>query len=160
VTVGERSITAVSVYGIFEDGYANPTMHRLLSDLTPLFDSRRQRLLLGGDLNISTQLEPPWDRHSRNVFDRLEIFGLVGLLKLTADRREPLSDCPCRDEPCTHVRTQRHSRSAKPWHNDYLFATPDLAGALEDSYALNRDEDGAWLISDHCPVVAEFSLPD
>jgi hypothetical protein len=46
------------------------------------------------------------------------------------------------------------TRSDVPGHNDYLFATKDLAGGLVDCYAVSSDEGGAWSISDHCPVVA------
>jgi hypothetical protein len=154
---GRTSDRRLSVSGLIDDGYAATTMHRILSDLTPLLDSRRERLVLGGDLNVSTQLERPYDRHSQSVFDRLQNFGLVDLLRQTAGRREALTACPCRDEPCTHVRTQTHPRSSVPWHNDYLFATRDLADQLVDCYALNEDAT-VWSISDHCPVVADFEL--
>ena len=58
-------------------------MHRLLTDLIPLFDevgSRRDRwLVMGGDLNVSTQLPEPYGRWSRSVFERIEAFGFVNL---------------------------------------------------------------------------------
>jgi hypothetical protein len=52
---GEQPTVFVSVYGVLDAGYAITTMHRILSDLTPLLDSPLGRqVILGGDLNAST----------------------------------------------------------------------------------------------------------
>ena len=153
---GDHPTVFVSVYGVLDAGYAITTMHRILSDLTPLLDSPLgKRVILGGDLNASTQL-PGKDRaRHRNLFERFMTLGLIDLLGLTADERPPLQDCPCEDVPCRHVRTQRHSRSAVPWHNDYLFATKPLADRLVTCEPLTQPD--PWHLSDHCPVVAIFS---
>lgn len=152
-------ITAVSVSGLIEHGYANTTVHRIISDLTPLFDSRAgKRLVLGGDLNISTQLDPPYDARSRLIFERLELFGLVDLLRLTADSRGPLEGCRCTDPVCTHVQTLRHRQARKPYQNDYLFASHQLAERLVECRALDSADPDPWAVSDHCPVMAEFEL--
>jgi len=42
--------------------------------------------------------------------------------------------------------------------NDYLFATPTLACELVSLKVMNGDDDPAWSISDHCPLVAEFAV--
>lgn len=52
-----NGLTLISCYAVIEAGYAITTFHRQLSDLTPLFDSKMgRRVVLGGDLNLSTQL--------------------------------------------------------------------------------------------------------
>src|SRR5262249_50810432 len=59
VAVAETTIAGelyafVSVYGLIDNRYADTTMHRIISDLTPLLDSARftKRVILGGDFNV------------------------------------------------------------------------------------------------------------
>jgi exonuclease III len=154
-----RSLTAVSVYGKIDDGYAQTTMHRLLSDLTPLFDqagSRRDRwLVMGGDLNVSTQLPAPYGRWSDSVFDRIEAFGLVNLTARAVQRHPErrVTQCECGDAPCLHVQTATH-RTGTRYQNDYLFASEALAERLDDCIVL----EAGGRHSDHWPVVATFSI--
>lgn len=65
--VGGRILTFVSMYGLIDDGYADTTVHRQLSDLVPLFDSpdHEGTIILGGDLNITTQ----WTGEQRRYRD-------------------------------------------------------------------------------------------
>ena len=50
---GIQPITLVSVYGLL-DGSALASMHRVVADLLPLFDSPDgARVILGGDLNVT-----------------------------------------------------------------------------------------------------------
>ncbi len=119
----------MSVYGLIEYGYAVTTVHRILSDLTPLFDtSNGQRVVVGGDLNCSTQLAPPHRARHKTVFDRFASLGLVNVTERPLDDAV-LHGCPCVDEPCRHVRTHFHSRSKKPWQDDYVFLS---AGARHE----------------------------
>ena len=151
-------IVVVSMYGMIHESYAVTTVQGLLNDLTPLIDSALgKRLVVGGDLNLSTQLDPPHRQRHQNVFERFEAFGLVNLLSLR-NTRTPLEGCPCDDAPCRHVQTHRHNRSDKPWQDDYLFASKALAERLTNSYALDSGDPDPWSLSDHCPVVAEFDL--
>ena len=138
---GGRPLVAISVYGKIDDGYAQTTMHGLLNDLVPLFDesgSRRDRwLVMGGDLNVSTQLPAPYGPWSQSVFDRIEAFGLVNLtekaVRVHPERR--MSDCPCGDSDCAHVQTATH-RTGSRYQNDYLFASAALADRFEDCYVV------------------------
>ena len=66
------SLTLVSIYGLFSDRtlngerYVPTTVHRILSDLTPILDTARnrdRRVIVGGDLNISPQVPLPDTRH-------------------------------------------------------------------------------------------------
>lgn len=156
---GRSALTIISVYGLIDAGYAVTTMHRILSDLTPLFDDKRynERIILGGDLNISTQLPPPHRTRHRIVLDRIKAFGLVDCLDLMLRDARPLANCPCHEALCRHIRTQRRAQNPEvPWQNDYIFASEPLANRLKACYA--HDDEGAWQLSDHCPVCAEFDL--
>lgn len=135
-------LTAVSMYGLIDpDGYATTTVHRIISDLVPVLVEKGRQVILGGDLNISTQFPSPWRAQHKTVFERLKAHGL--------------HDCLGKFFP-THVQTQRHPRSTVPWQNDYLFADRWLFRRLKDCRPV--DEPRAWEISSHCPVAAVFDL--
>jgi endonuclease/exonuclease/phosphatase family metal-dependent hydrolase len=150
-------VTCVSIYGFLDQGWAITSMHHLLSDVAPLLHARRNDLLvMGGDLNASTQLSRPWRYYHRNLFERIELFGMVDLLGATAPDRPALRDCPCEDEPCGHVQAHQHPRSQVPWHNDYLYATQKLAERLIRCEVVEAGHP-PWSLSDHRPVVADFA---
>jgi endonuclease/exonuclease/phosphatase family metal-dependent hydrolase len=160
VAIGHVSgITAISQYGLIEDGYAVTTVQRQLSDLTPLFDSAQgERVVLAGDLNLSTQFpEPDRSRH-HNVMERFESLGLVDCLALDRPPRGPVAGCPCVDDPCRHVRTQRHPKSETPWQNDYFFVSRKLAAAVTSCRAVDHGDPDPWALSDHCPLVLELDV--
>jgi hypothetical protein len=116
-------------------------------------------LIVGGDLNCSTQLPPPDRQRHANLFDRIASLGLIDLLERTRAGRQAEPDCPCDNAPnCGHVRTHKHRMSDLPWQDDYLFATPTLAERLTTCYAVHDDDPDPWSLSDHCPVVAVFDL--
>src|SRR5262249_12451277 len=84
-------IVVGSAYGAIDEGDAITTVHKILSDLPPLIDSPvGRRLVVGGDLTLSTQLRPPDRARHANIFERIGGLGLVDLLEETRDRREPL----------------------------------------------------------------------
>jgi exonuclease III len=43
-----------------------------------------------------------------------------------------------------------------PYNNDYILASTAMAKRLTACHAL--DEDDAWALSDHCPVIAHFDI--
>jgi hypothetical protein len=164
---GGARCTAVSMYGLQEfrkhiDGepyrlrYAVTAVHRILSDLTPLIDlhgrSRVKRpLVLGGDLNVSSQIDPPDRRRHREVLERFAGLGLQDAWAAGPDSsRAP--DCICADDPCRHVRTHTHRRSSRPWQLDYVFVNsawkPISAEACIDR--------STWSRSDHAPVAVRL----
>lgn len=162
----EEPITVVSAYGVIDHGYAESTVHRILSDLTPLIDQQHgRRLIIAGDLNISTQwsakhrsfLRGRQDecllRH-RNLFERFELLGLRNVV--VSAMSGPLEGCECSDGAgCRHVQTQRHDRSTFPWQNDYFFVTEDL---IEKPFTVDViDQEDVWELSSHCPIVVELS---
>jgi endonuclease/exonuclease/phosphatase family metal-dependent hydrolase len=165
VDLGERgNVTVVSLYGLNDfpkrvgdetspHRYAITGVHRLLSDLTPLIDLRgRVRaprpLILAGDLNVSTQLDPPDRERHRNVLERFASLGLTDAWNVSPDKL-PAEDCSCADAPtCGHVRTHTHRRSAKPWQDDYVFVNR----RLRVTSCRTVIDDLTWDRSDHAPV--------
>lgn len=154
-------ITVVSLYGLLDE-FSDSSVHRSLSELSPLVDDSRysKYLVIGGDLNTGTQWrsgDPFLDR-DRNVLDR---FRALGLLDCIDKHRAPgrLLDCKCSyGDECRHVRTRRDPRwPAIPYQTDYLFASSALADRLTASSVLAEDK--YFQVSDHAPLVADFVLP-
>lgn len=148
VTLPDESlISVISLYGLIdEDGYATTTLHRMLSDLTPLLHGRmgKRLFIMGGDYNVSTQWDEKYknrDPSHRIFFERLEDFGLVN---------------------CTykyfqsHVQTNRHPRSKTPWQNDYIHASKKISDRLVSCEVIDDSE--IYEYSDHNPVIAIFDL--
>jgi endonuclease/exonuclease/phosphatase family metal-dependent hydrolase len=157
VAEANDGLVLVSAYGAFDEGYTVTTVHRLLSDLTPLLDGPLgKRVVLAGDLNVSTQIQPPHRARHRNALERFATLGLVDCFTLPGVSPAPLAGCPCEDEPCRHVRTERHARSRVPWQTDYVFVSKALARRVRACSTLDGAEPDPWALSDHCPLVLEL----
>ena len=142
------SLVVVSMYGLMDEhGYAITTLHRMLSDLTHLFDGKlraggRPQVLLGGDLNASPQYDDIYGTKTHRIFfQRLEAFGLVDCQGVFSNERP---------------RTLRHARSKVPWVNDYIFASKRLAAKVVSHGVVEGPE--TLHLSDHNPVVVTFEL--
>ncbi len=152
VTCGEIEISSelklivISLYGLFETvkgiSYAMTNLHRIFSDLTELleFADTRHRIIIGGDLNASTQIDGKYKTH-KVFFDRLREFGLHNCFE---------------DFYNDHVQTHRHNRSKKPWQNDYFFISNKLKPTLKNCVVLDTEEIRKY--SDHNPVVIELEI--
>ncbi len=159
---GEQ-VTVIAIYGLLDER-SDASVHRSLSDLTPLLDDKRYNrlLLLGGDLNPLWSTDPQGKRFARvqGVFDRITHgFGLKDLLRQTLDRDHPvrgrLENCTCSlGEECRHTWTYRkHRSSTRACQDDYLFASPAMATRLEECIAVEFTDESP---SDHAPIVATF----
>jgi hypothetical protein len=153
------TITAISLYGLLDEK-SDASVHRSLSELSPIFDhdDYRKRLMLGGDINILAG-QPKGERLNRSqvVLERIAAYGLVDCL---AQVREPgaLEGCKCDlGADCTHTWTKFDpKRPTIPYQDDYLFASKSLASRLESCIALSPKD---WYDrSDHAPIVATFGL--
>lgn len=158
---GDAEITLVSLYGLIKDGYADTTVHRQLSDLVPLLDAPgvEDRLVIGGDLNITTQWvgrEARYRDWEQATFARTKAFGLVDCVDLSrADGA--LENCGCADgDACRHVRTQYHGRSPRPWQNDYAFASGKLVETGTVVAATVVDNEELRGLSSRLPIVLEL----
>jgi hypothetical protein len=140
-------IVMISMYGQLDDGYSITTLHRMLSDLTLLFNGElrkggRPQIILGGDLNASLQCDAKQGNQSHRIFfQRLKDFGLVDCQGPFTDERPP---------------TLRHSKSGFPWVNDYIFASKSLAKKVVAHQVVQQTE--MLNLSDHNPVVVTFDL--
>lgn len=153
-------LTAISVYGLIDAGYAQTTILRVLADLTPLFDTARlnKYMVLGGDLNIG-KMGRSTDKHVQRykvLFEYFAAFGFVDCLDQAFGEARHLPHCPCGEVVCRHTRTQRKRGLDVPYNNDYILASTAMAKRLTACYAL--DEAAAWTLSDHCPVIADFDI--
>ncbi len=163
VVPGLGQVTAIALYGLMDER-SDASVHRSLSDLTPLFEDRRYNrlLVLGGDLNTLT-----WDvqgstllARNQGVIDRIvDGFGLFDLLHeglLKADPpRKGLDGCRCGlGDECRHTWTFRSTGSPlTPFQDDYLFASRELKDRLDTCVALDFRPR-----SDHKPIEAVFHL--
>ena len=108
----------------------------------------------------------PYDggpREVPKVHDFTYTLGAFGMVECLAEGvapdRGPLAGCTCGPAPdCRHVRTYRHDDkpNGHPGQIDVMFATKALADSMVSSVAV--DDEQAWKLSDHCPVVAEFEV--
>jgi hypothetical protein len=162
---GER-VAVISLYGLLDER-SDASVHRSLSDLTPLFEDERynELLLLGGDLNTLRTAKAGSRRLARDqgVLDRIAYgFGLTDLLheslRKNDPQRGPLRGCRCSlGKECLHTWTYRSSKGSQtPYQDDYLFASRALVKRLIECKALPFKPD--WP-SDHVPVVATFRWP-
>ena len=132
--------------------YSETSLHRTLSDLTPVVDVARTRasVMIAGDFNASTQFLEPARSAYRVVHERLRSLGLINVS--VRPEGSPLVGCPCVDEPCRHIRTLE---GTIPYQDDYIYASPDVADAV--SLVDVERTDGTEAVSDHYPVVVELA---
>jgi hypothetical protein len=155
LTIGNANVrgmalTLISFFGLMETigriKYAIPNLHRMISDLTGLLNGHvggRRNIILGGDLNASTQLDPSQGNRSHEIlFARIADFGLKDVHTLSGHEG--------------HVQTLRHRRSKVPWHNDYMFVSTKLAGRLKGYQVIDTEE--VRQFSDHNIVVIDIAL--
>jgi len=153
---GRKGLFLVSLYGIIEHDFADSSLHRALSDLTPIFEQGPD-VLVGADLNAfrgySISGKEQAVRRHQFLFDRFEMLGLacIGPFSSTG----PLENCPCHlREACDHVQTYRHMNqdSSRSFQNDYVFATKRLRRQLVSCKALATENRSLWEFSDHSPI--------
>lgn len=137
-------LTAISLHAVIEHGYSITTLHRMLSDLTPILDGKqgKRTIILGGDFNASLQWgdQQPGQSH-RILFDRVMNFGLADCLeKFHAGA----------------VRTWRRDGVTKPWQLDYLFMSQDALQHVVSCQVV--DDPGMHALNDHNPILAELDI--
>lgn len=155
---GERWGTIVGFYGITlgpdgtSIGSGRYSVEILMQQLDPLLRSdRRDRIVVAGDFNLTP----------KGMGGLADSYGLVDLVTSTANSRSPLDGCTDCDAgaDCGHMWTHRNTNQpgAKAQNIDYILATPELAGEVVSVSGGISDFPDAWEISDHAPVVADFS---
>lgn len=134
------ALTVSSMYGLIDEWtYAITTLHRMLSDLTPLLVGKmgKRTFVFGGDLNASVQIDEQQRGRSHHIFfERFEDFGLTNCHFMFHD---------------DHLQTLRHARSKSPWHNDYFLVSDEITDNVAGYEII--DDEGIYHLSDHNPVV-------
>jgi hypothetical protein len=147
----------IAVYGLLDEK-SDASVHRSLSELTPIFDHPRygKNVLLGGDLNIFANPrrdDPARARHD-SVLQRLGALGMTSCLAVAKrPRRSQLIGCPCRDPGCRHQRTYLGHATDEPYEEDFLF----MSKALKDKLHTCEVVEGI-ASSDHAPLKATFKI--
>jgi endonuclease/exonuclease/phosphatase family metal-dependent hydrolase len=160
-----EELVLISLYGVWHKPSGNgaeATLHRAISDLTPLFLAN-PHIVLAGDLNLFRNTDNVGQRHFDTVFTRLDAYGLQlhGPFRVAGEPAQ--RDCTCgQGNRCDHVETFRiWHRNAKPYQDDYVFASESLklhsCKALIDP-AVTDFSDRQQRISDHWPVIATLEL--
>jgi hypothetical protein len=153
--VGE--VTCVSIYGLLDE-LSEASVHRSLSEISPLFSDPRYKdlLILGGDLNTGTQW--PHGGHldgDMAILQRIKGYGLVDCLDA---KREPgrLEGCRCTyGDECRHTWTRLDpSHPEMRLQVDYLFASAAIGEWLTSCEALPPPDWARY--SDHSPIIATF----
>ena len=150
-------VTAISLYGLMGGEKSDESVHRSLSELSPIFDHKDygRFLVLGGDLNTLAKPSRGEKRFARDksVLDRIEALGLEDLLKrdIRLKKRSAEEGCDCGSgDGCEHTWTYKQGGNLDTvYQDDYLFASPDLAALLPDCRPLGFTD-----ASDHAPILA------
>lgn len=167
VATGETLLLA-SVYGQWEGPatggagiFADASMHRLLSDLSPLLSWPESPVILAGDFNCvlggsEDSYGGNWNARHEGVFRRLEDLGLrlAGPQHPNGNQAQPRpATLP---ENTKNVPTFRTNRGNCVNQLDYCYVSKELADRVSVR-ALNSVED--WGPSDHCRVAIEVAPP-
>jgi endonuclease/exonuclease/phosphatase family metal-dependent hydrolase len=149
---GIEPLTAVSVYGVL-DGSALASMHEVVADLLPLFDSADgARVILGGDLNVTrASKDERYLARAEALLAAVRTLGLVEAKTLVAGPPAPADDCACgASGTCDHLATWGRTEF------DHLFISPGLAsqvtGLSTDAAAVEAG------LSDHVPLLLDLAL--
>jgi endonuclease/exonuclease/phosphatase family metal-dependent hydrolase len=153
VTVaGLQPITFVSVYGVLE-GSALISMHRIVADLMPLFDSPDgARVVLGGDFNVTqSSSDARYVGRAQALLDAVASLGLVCAKTALPEPIPGHAECACGNGPsCGHLATWGKAEL------DHLYVSPALAPQVA---RLRVDESGVEAgLSDHAALVLDLSL--
>jgi exonuclease III len=149
--VNSKKITLISLYGLMESdgptkGFAITNLHKVLSDLTGLFWGRidgNRKIILGGDLNASLQIDKKQKGNSHKIFfDRLEDFGLFDCFKIL-NKKYPM-------------QTLRHKKSKTAWQNDYFFVSKEISEKVINCEVIDNKEIRKY--SDHNLVTITLDL--
>ena len=149
---GIQPITFVSIYGVM-DGSALMSLHQIVAELLPLFDSPDgARVILGGDFNVTQSSDD--SRYVARANAVLDAVTSLGLVEVKTLRTEPLPghlECRCGGAPsCGHLGTWKSSEL------DHLYVSPALAPQVQ---SLTLDATGVDAgFSDHGALVADLEL--
>ncbi len=147
-------------------GYADASVHRIISDLSAFIgheNPRTHRILAAGDLNIAHGYgdggSPPyWEARYRSVFERMAAIGLEFMGPQMPNGRQ--AETLATGEPAdsrnvvTHHLRDKNPETASNNQLDYVFASRGFHESVKVR-ALNGVEE--WGASDHCRLLIEIA---
>lgn len=167
---------AVSMYGrwirphptvqtSWNPGYADASVHRIISDLSAFIgheNPRTHRILAAGDLNITYGYGhgsgPYWDARYRNVFERMEAIGLEFMGPQLPYGRQATTLATGEPEDSRNVVTyhlpNRKPATASNNQFDFAFASRGFHEGVTVR-AMNAVDE--WGASDHCRLLIEIA---
>ena len=135
------------------DGAALMSIHRVVADLLPLFDSPDgARVILGGDLNVTqTSKDERYLARADALLAAVQSLGLVEVKTIVADPPASPADCSCgKGGTCGHIGTWKSSEL------DHLYVSPALAPQVTALTVDASAVEAGW--SDHVPLVLDLEL--
>ena len=148
--VNNKKLTLISMYGRMDKigyvGYSIANLHRILSDLTGIFNGHingRRNIILAGDLNASIQFDQRYGGQSHRIFfERLKDFKLENCFELNGNKY--------------FVQTLRFPTSKINWQNDYFFISKSISKSFNNCEVIDNDEVKKY--SDHNSVMITLDL--
>ena len=146
-------------------GYADSSVHRIISDLSAFIgheNPRTHRILAAGDLNIAHGYgnggDPYWEARYRSVFERMTTIGLEFMGPQAPNGRQ--AETLATGEPAdsrnvvTHYLRGKNPETASNNQLDYVFASRGFHENVKVR-AMNSVEE--WGASDHCRLLIEVA---
>ena len=167
---------AVSMYGrwigphpsvntAWRFGYADSSVHRIISDLSAFIgheNPQTHRILAAGDLNVAHGYgdsgDPYWEARYRSVFERMTTIGLEFMGPQAPNGRQ--AETPATGEPAdslnvvTYYLPGKNPETATNNQIDYVFAS---RGFHEDITVLAMNSVAEWGASDHCRLLIKVA---
>ena len=147
-------------------GYADASVHRIISDLSTFIgheNPQTHRILAAGDLNIAHGYgdggSPPyWEARYRSVFERMAAIGLEFMGPQAPDGRQ--AETRATREPAdsrnvvTYYLPGKNPETASNNQLDYVFASRGFHEGITVR-AMNSVEE--WGASDHCRLLIDIA---
>ena len=152
-----------SVKTSWYSGYADASVHRIISDLSAFIgheDTRRHRIVAAGDLNVIHGYDEGgrryWEARTRSVFERMAAIGLEFMGPQAPNGRQ--SETLATGEPAdsrnvvTFYLPGKKPETGSNLQLDYVFASRGFHESVTVR-AMNGVEE--WGASDHCRLFIE-----
>jgi hypothetical protein len=165
----DEEILLASVYAQWEGPisggpgiFADASLHRILSDLSPLLSWREHPIIVAGDFNCvlgatDNSYGGNWTARTAGVFSRMEDLGLRLAGPQAPNGRPADPHPPGLAHDSKNVPTFVTNRGHRTSQLDYCFVSHDLMERVSVA-ARNAEED--WGPSDHCRLLIELRPPE
>lgn len=146
-------------------GYADASVHRIISDLSAFIgheNRRTHRILAAGDINVTYGYGhgsgPYWDARYLNLFERMEAIGLEFLGPQLPNGRQAetlaTGEPKCSKNVVTYHLPGKNPETASNNQFDFAFASRGFHEGIKVRAMNGVDE---WGSSDHCRLLIEIA---